>query len=191
MEKEPPNTVRKRKEEGRQKRKRQWEMELWGVQPSPLFDQWAWLRAKKCCPWGGKSFSAWERNREKWSLGLCHSQLGIALFPKMGIPSRPRINGTVGAKKWKNSSIFKEVWFVVTMLKASVDLGAGSHQHGGKRQLRNPFCSDFVVKYQRSYVKRIYHLCLWTSDQEEKARANRFSRPKGQCKEANLHLCQG
>lgn len=34
---------------------------------------------------------------DRW--GLRRSQPGIALFPKMGIPSRPRINGTVGAKK--------------------------------------------------------------------------------------------
>lgn len=36
--------------------------------------------------------------KKKLILGLCHCQLGIALFPKMGIPSRPRINGTVGTK---------------------------------------------------------------------------------------------
>lgn len=39
------------------------------------------------------------RNKsEKRLLGPCHSQIAIALFPEMGFPSWPRINGTVGAK---------------------------------------------------------------------------------------------
>lgn len=49
---------------------------------------------------------------QKWLLGLRHRLRGIGLFPEMGIPGRPRINGTVGVKKQKkkknNPSIFKK-----------------------------------------------------------------------------------
>lgn len=79
-------------------KEREAEREERRVRPGPLPDQRAWPSATEVPSARRKIISCLRNKSEKRLLGPCHSQIAIALFAKMGFPSWPRINGTVGAK---------------------------------------------------------------------------------------------
>lgn len=106
-------------------------------------------------------------------MGVCHSHLGITLFPKMGIPSRPKINGTVGPESEKTHQYSRKPGLVIQYMRVNnTNLRSGLYQ---RRRKKNFFLLWFCWEKEETMICLIWLLCFWMSDQEELAHASRPS----------------
>lgn len=98
----------------------------------------------------------------------------------MGIPQSAKNNWNSWrqkVKKKKTSSIFKKVWFIATLLQATVDLSSGLDQHRIKSHFLFHLTQICCHEIPMNDVMQIYPLFIWTAHQDrEKARADRLGK---------------